>query len=108
LSDRTQTHDGAAFWKFKMGSNANLKIFLALWNGTKRPEIILGNDDIPLIYNTTKIELESFIWGLESPNSKMSSAIKAHSSLKRDDIVLVAVNIIDTYKVLSNTPFSIS
>ena len=88
-----------------MGSNAHMTIFLALWNGITSPEIILDDNSIPVTYNTTKTDLEPLIWGLESSFDKLHSAINASIKSKRENIVLVAIHIIDANKVINDKPY---
>ncbi|MFZ1387481.1 MAG: hypothetical protein WBP46_12915 [Thiolinea sp.] len=91
VSDKIQTSDGAALWKFKVGSSSKLDVYVVLWKTDEMPVKLMDVNDVPLIYNTTKEDLEPLIWGLESPESKFPT-INTHPFLLRNDTLLVAVN----------------
>lgn len=92
VSDTTQTHDGSAFWKFKLGDHDEIEINIVVTPSEGQPFTVCDEESSqPVIYHYTKEELEPMIWGLEFPNDEPHPGINASPTLRREDVVLVAI-----------------
>lgn len=91
ISDDMQTHDGASFWKFKIGDHDNLEVNIVSRPKHRVPYKVCDSDEKPLIYSYSKEEFEPMIWGLEYPNDEAHRFIKANQYRPMEDVVLVAL-----------------
>ncbi|EON88761.1 hypothetical protein, partial [Plesiomonas shigelloides] len=93
LSDTRQTHEGSAFWKFKLAAHDKLKVNIIINPETKNPIKMTDEHQSPITYHYTKEELESVIWGLEYENDNPHPGIKASRTTRQNNIALLAVKI---------------
>lgn len=91
VSDKIQTHDGSAFWKFKLGDHESLIINIVVIPTTGKPYHVCDEDEQPIIYHYSREELEPMIWGLEHPSDKQHSVIKANRYKSNENVLLVAI-----------------
>ena len=89
VSDYTQTHDGSAFWKYKIGDNNNLEVYIVITPISCDPYKMTDDNDNPITYHYSKEELEPMIWGLEFPDAQHPT-INANTTNLRQDVVLIA------------------
>jgi hypothetical protein len=95
ISDNTQTHDGAAFWKYGIGDNDKLEVQIVInpTNNQTKPYKMIDSDGNPTIYHYSKEELEPMIWGLELPSDDSKHpSINASKTNSREDIVLIVLH----------------
>lgn len=90
ISDCTQTHEGSAFWKYKIGDNNNLEVYLVITPTGDKPYKMVDEKGEPIIYHYSKENLDPMIWGLEFPNQGKHSDINASTTNLREDVVLIA------------------
>lgn len=91
VSDTVQTHDGAAFWKYKISVHGHLEVQIIKTDSKQTDFVVLDEEDKPVVYTCDRADLEPMIWGLSSPNECKHTDIQANEYLTNENVVLIAI-----------------
>ncbi|NRA82123.1 MAG: hypothetical protein HRU18_28350 [Pseudoalteromonas sp.] len=92
ISDDSQTHDGAAFWKYKLSLDDDIEVSIVL-NPDGDPAYYFKPDGKTMYYSGDNELFEPYIWGKEYYTDEHPEFIKTDNIESRVDVRLVAVRI---------------